>query len=123
MTKAEFKRRWESDDNGGGITFEDIAACAVAWGIIATPKTQDMYSVRYRVLVAAGTNDAAEWAHDTAAEWAHDTAAIKEAACCGCSWCRARPPDLRRGAPGDVPQSPGMAGEVLSCDEALTWHT
>ncbi len=27
MTKEEFKRRWESDENGGGITYEDIATC------------------------------------------------------------------------------------------------
>lgn len=33
MTKLEFKTRWESDDSGGGITTEDIANCAVAWGI------------------------------------------------------------------------------------------
>lgn len=32
MTKAEFKRRWESDPDGGGITFDDIADCAVARG-------------------------------------------------------------------------------------------
>ena len=25
MTKQEFKRRWESDDNGGGLLFSDIA--------------------------------------------------------------------------------------------------
>lgn len=33
MTKQEFKVRWESDANGGGITFNDIANCAGSWGV------------------------------------------------------------------------------------------
>lgn len=28
MTKEQFKKRWESDDRGGGITFNDVADCA-----------------------------------------------------------------------------------------------
>ena len=62
MTKDEFKKRWESDDNGGGITFDDIAECAVAWGVCATPKVRPLDEVRYRVLKAAGTNDCEEFA-------------------------------------------------------------
>ena len=62
MTKEEFKARWESNDDGGGITFDDIADCAVAWGLFRTPRTARIDLVRYRVLVAAGTNDAEEFA-------------------------------------------------------------
>lgn len=58
MTKEEFKQRWESNDDGGGITFDDIADCAVAWGISRTPRTSRIDMVRYRVLAAAGTADA-----------------------------------------------------------------
>jgi hypothetical protein len=61
MTKEEFKTRWESDDNGGGISFDDIANCAVAWGISSRPKTSRIDGIRYRVLVAAGTVDAEEY--------------------------------------------------------------
>ena len=32
MTPEEFKARWDSDEDGGGITYADIAACAIAWG-------------------------------------------------------------------------------------------
>lgn len=31
MTKDEFKARWESNEDGGGINFDDIAECAKAW--------------------------------------------------------------------------------------------
>ena len=61
MTIEEFKARWESNDDGGGITFDDIAECAVAWGICSQPRILQMDSVRYRVLKAAGTNDADEY--------------------------------------------------------------
>ena len=62
MTKQEFKDRWESNDNGGGISYNDIADCAVAWGISRTPKTRRIDAIRYQVLVAAGTVDAEEFA-------------------------------------------------------------
>lgn len=62
MTKQQFKSRWESDDNGGGITFDDIADCAKAWGLFSTPRTCRIDLVRYRVLKAAGTVDAEEFA-------------------------------------------------------------
>ena len=61
MTKEEFKTRWEGDDNGGGINYDDIADCAVAWGISRTPKTRRIDVVRYQVLKAAGTVDAEEY--------------------------------------------------------------
>lgn len=38
MTKEKFKKRWESNDNGGGITYEDIAKCAIKWGISINQK-------------------------------------------------------------------------------------
>lgn len=61
MTKEEFKKRWESDEDGGGITFEDIADCAVKWGISSRPKTSRIDVIRYRVLLAAGTTDAEDF--------------------------------------------------------------
>lgn len=61
MDKHEFKVRWESDENGGGITFDDIAECAKAWGIAAKPRTMQIDFVRYIVLKAAGTKDAEDF--------------------------------------------------------------
>lgn len=61
MTKAEFKTRWESSDDGGGITFDDIAKCAVEWGLIPLPKITPIDKVRYAVLKAADTNDCEEY--------------------------------------------------------------
>jgi hypothetical protein len=61
MTKAEFKKRWESDADGGGITFDDIADCAIAWGVTAHPRTKPIDDVRYKVLKAANVDDAEEF--------------------------------------------------------------
>lgn len=61
MTKEEFKIRWESSDDGGGITFDDIANCAVNWELIALPKLKPMAKVLYAVLNAANTNDFEEY--------------------------------------------------------------
>jgi hypothetical protein len=61
MTKKEFKQRWESNDEGGGINFDDIANCAKAWGIHSTPKTKPMDLVRYQILVAAQTVDCEDY--------------------------------------------------------------
>lgn len=61
MTQAEFRVRWESDEVGGGITFDDIAECAKAWGIASTPRIMPIGVVRYRVLKAANTCDAEEF--------------------------------------------------------------
>lgn len=62
MTKEEFKKRWESDDSGDGITWDDIANCAISWGISSKPRTKPMDDIRYQVLKAAGTNDCEEFA-------------------------------------------------------------
>lgn len=68
MTKEEFKARWESNDNGGGITFNDIADCAVNWGISQSPKAMRVDDVRYRVLKSAGTDDAEDFNPEAWAE-------------------------------------------------------
>lgn len=62
MEKQEFKTRWESNEDGGGITFDDIADCAKAWWIVSTPRIMPINVIRYRVLKAANTNDADEYA-------------------------------------------------------------
>lgn len=54
MTKEQFRDRWNSDEHGGGITFDDIADCAKAWGIDSKPKIHDIMKVRAAVLKAAG---------------------------------------------------------------------
>lgn len=64
MNRAEFKKRWESDDRGGGITFDDIAECAKAWGLYTTPKTCYLPRVTYHVLRAADTVDAESYNPD-----------------------------------------------------------
>lgn len=58
MNKQEFKKRWESNENGGGITFDDIANCAKEWGIASHPRTMQIDKVRYKVLSAADVIDA-----------------------------------------------------------------
>jgi hypothetical protein len=55
MTPEEFKTRWESNTNGGGITFDDIADCAMAWGICSKPKIRPIDKVTDAVLKRAGT--------------------------------------------------------------------
>lgn len=61
MTKEQFKKRWESDALGGCITFDDIAECAEQWGLYRTPRVNPIFLVRYKVLVAAGCEDAEEF--------------------------------------------------------------
>lgn len=61
MTKSEFKNRWESDENGGGITFDDIAKCAEDWGIARYPRTRPINVIRYQVLKVADVYDAEEF--------------------------------------------------------------
>lgn len=61
MTKLEFKTRWESDDIGGGINFDDVAKCAIAWGITDRPRTRPMDRILYLVLVSAGVTDAEDY--------------------------------------------------------------
>ena len=54
MTREEFKKRWESDDEGGGITVDDCADCYVAWGLGSYPKTKRVQDVIAIVVRAAG---------------------------------------------------------------------
>lgn len=61
MTKEEFKKCWESDDRGGGITFEDIADRAKEWGLFNRPRCCDINIVTYEVLKAAKCIDAEEF--------------------------------------------------------------
>jgi len=58
MTKDEFKKRWESDDEGGGLDFDDVADCAKEWGLYRTPRTAQIDKVLYSVLKAANVEDA-----------------------------------------------------------------
>lgn len=57
MTKEEFKKRWESDENGGGITFDDVAQCAKDWGIASRPFIMPIDTVLSKVLEAAGVKE------------------------------------------------------------------
>jgi hypothetical protein len=57
MTQKEFKKRWESDPEGGGITFDDIATCAREWGLCSSPKAKPMDDVVEMVLKAADVKD------------------------------------------------------------------
>ena len=52
-TKEQFKKLWDSNDNGGGITYEDIADCAKSWGLFSSPKTNNMNKVKEIVLKSA----------------------------------------------------------------------
>ena len=54
MTKAQFKKRWDGDEDGGGITFDDIAQCAVDWGLVHNPRTKRIDVVANMVTKAAG---------------------------------------------------------------------
>ena len=61
MTHTEFKKRWESSDNGGGITNDEVADCYTAWGLGSSPKAKPMGRVVYAVLKAANVVDAEEF--------------------------------------------------------------
>lgn len=58
MTKEEFKSLWEANDEGSGLTWDDIADNAKAWGLYDKPRCCERYMVRYKVLKAAGVSDA-----------------------------------------------------------------
>lgn len=60
-TKEEFKRLWEANSCGSGITYDDIAECAKAWGISSSPRIHPIDEITYKVLKAAQTNDAEEY--------------------------------------------------------------
>lgn len=57
MTKTEFAKRWDSDPNGGGITNDEVADCAKAWGLFSAPKSHPVALVVYRVVQASGARD------------------------------------------------------------------
>jgi hypothetical protein len=61
MKKEEFKQLWESDSNGGGITFDDIAKCAKDWGLYQKPKICPISEVLYAVLKESNVNDAEDY--------------------------------------------------------------
>ena len=54
MTKAEFAERWDSDDDGGGITMDEVADCAVAWGLYSSPKIHPINDVLNAVVKESG---------------------------------------------------------------------
>lgn len=56
-TKENFKELWESDEAGGGITNEDCADCAKAWGLYSTPRCSPMERVVYDVCKEAGVSE------------------------------------------------------------------
>ena len=61
MTPEQFKTRWESDDDAGGITYDDIADCAKAWGLFSYPRLSQIDRVCYAVMNHAGTKDAEDF--------------------------------------------------------------
>lgn len=63
LTKPQFKRLWESDDEGGGLTFDDIADCAKEWGLYPSPRTARIEMVLYSVLDVANVVDKEDYNH------------------------------------------------------------
>lgn len=64
MTREEFKKLWEADEDAPGITIDDIADVAKEWGLFDYPKRYDINIVRYEVLKAAKCVDAEEFNPD-----------------------------------------------------------
>lgn len=60
-TKEKFKELWEANDEGSGITFDDIADCAKDWGLFSRPRCCPIHLVRYKVLCAANCIDAEDY--------------------------------------------------------------
>ena len=54
MTREEFKARWDSNTQRGGITYNDIAECAIAWGINSYPRTAPIDLIKKLVVKASG---------------------------------------------------------------------
>lgn len=54
MTRQEFAERWDSGEGGGGITFDEIAECAVDWGITNSPKILPIRDVIAAVVKESG---------------------------------------------------------------------
>jgi hypothetical protein len=61
MTKAEFRQRWESGPDGGGITNDDCADCAKAWGLFDTPRIHELSKVVDAVVKAACVTEEKEY--------------------------------------------------------------
>lgn len=61
MTKEEFKQKWESNENGGGITNQDIARLYTEWKLGTSPYTKTITYVIWRVCEEANTNDKSYW--------------------------------------------------------------
>lgn len=57
MRKEEFREKWDGSDDGGGITWDDIADCAKEWGLFSTPRIHPLYVVGNAVTKAAGCKD------------------------------------------------------------------
>jgi len=57
MTKEEFKKRWESNDSGGGITVDDCADCYIEWGLGTQPRCKPVKEVIALVVKAAGVKE------------------------------------------------------------------
>lgn len=57
MSKEEFKKRWESNEQGGGITFNDIADCYINWGLGTQPRCKPINYIVDIVLKAAGVEE------------------------------------------------------------------
>jgi len=77
-TKEKFKELWEANSCGSGITSDDIADCAVAWGISYNPRLGPIKEITYKVLKAAQVNDAEEY---------NPNPAPKKREEIGCGWC------------------------------------
>lgn len=77
MTREEFKKLWEANDNGSGITYDDIANYAKEWGLFNNPRLYDINVVTYEVLKAAKCNDAEEF-NNNKTTGAHMTPLMEE---------------------------------------------
>ena len=77
-TKEDFKRLWEANEHGSGITLDDIGDCAKAWGISECPRICPIGDLAYRVLKAAGVNDAEEYNPNPAPKESEDKRIKKE---------------------------------------------
>lgn len=53
-TKERFKELWDSGPDGGGITNDDVADCAKAWGLFRKPRCCSINMVIAAVVKAAG---------------------------------------------------------------------
>lgn len=52
-TKEKFKELWDSGEDGGGLTYDDMADCAEDWDLLSSPKTHPIDKVYDAVLNAA----------------------------------------------------------------------